>query len=207
MWDDIVGFFTEVTLWILGIAVVLAAIFTAAIAIGALVTWSPPWSWVNQPHYPYPRQATNITYVHAGGIDVGARIKILDLQKVAPTNWATPTCPSGDGDLFNPSGSTSSQFGGGWAITFLVNNAQQTLNLPDVKVHRVVYGGKQLRVQFVYNKVVFYYDQLYDSLWTNTGSDGPKQHVIDCMLGNSLAQRMLVGLKYVTIFEPVGSMK
>jgi hypothetical protein len=183
----------------------MVLLFGGAVAvIFACIALSP---WNNNDH-DYARQATNITYVQALGITDGARQPALGLTKIAPTNFASPTCPYRGGDLFDPTGSTAPQFGSGWAITFLAGGVRQTIDLPDGSVHQVVYGGKTLQVKFTYSKIVLFYDNFYDSLWTNTAAKGPKNTVIGCMSKQSPVNRMLIGLRYVTVFEPTtGTMK
>lgn len=169
----------------------------------SLVAWSWPWHWYDYPN----RQVTNLTYVNASGIDTGWRHLVLDTARVAPTNFASPTCPSGNRDLFNPSGSTDGQIQAGWKLTLRIGNRRLAVTLPNSKLERVrvPYPGDQLRVKLNYDKVVMYYDQSWDSLWLDSRARGPKQTVIACMKALSIPQRMLVGLRSATVFVPAGA--
>jgi hypothetical protein len=183
-----------IALWVIG---VIAGIWLLV----SLFSWSlfDPW---NDPFwYSFNRQATNLTYLHASGAPTG-RVVVAGTAKVSPADYVSPTCPFEGHDIFNPTGSTSSQLSSGTEITFLTGGARQSVTVPNGMVHRVTYAGKVPRAKFSWVKVVFFYDHNWDSLWLDSRANGPKDHVINCMRTLSLGQRMLVGLQRVTLFEP-----
>lgn len=181
------------------IGAAIGGLLITGLVVASVMTWSLPWNWAYWDSY--NRQATNLTYIRAGGAPMN-RAVVLDLVKVAPTDFVSPTCPFGGGDLFNPTGSVAQQVESGQEIHFLAGNSRQSITVPNTKIHQVVYPGKEVRVRLSWHKVVFYYDQNWDSLWADTGADGPKTHVINCMRTLSLGQKMLIGLNRATIFIP-----
>lgn len=189
-------------------------------AVIGLLIWGSPFG--SNDLTGYTRQVSNINYVQAGGVSVKHSTPVVALGFLSAVNYAAPACSFNGGDLFNPAGTSNSQIGEGSSITFRAGGVQQTIDLPGPMVHHQLYAGKDIRVQFSYNKVVLYYDHSWDSLRADNGSstspgwhsafwgwwNNPKKRVLECFASSgasSLPQRMMIGLRYATIFMPTHS--